>query len=159
MTTAVVHARRLRSCLGRFATGVTVVSCDADAGPHGVTVNSFTAVSLNPALVLVSLRRESKACRYLADRPFTINVLHAWQAGHARHFAGETTRVVPRWERPREDLACRLVGALATIACSPWSHHEAGDHVLFLGKVEEFDQHAGDPLVFYQGTFRRLERS
>src|ERR1700724_1749570 len=69
--------RGLRRCVGRFATGVTVVTCAYGAQRHGATVNSFTAVSLDPPLVLVSLDRRAKSCERLADNSFTINVLAA----------------------------------------------------------------------------------
>ncbi|MEU8551391.1 flavin reductase family protein, partial [Streptomyces roseoverticillatus] len=71
----ITDERLLRACLGHFATGVTVVTCEVDGVPHGATVNAFTAVSLDPALVLVSLHRRSRAGRHLAGRPFTVNVL------------------------------------------------------------------------------------
>ncbi|GGR51313.1 flavin reductase family protein [Streptomyces netropsis] len=152
-----VDQRLLRTCLGQFATGVTVVTCDAAGAPHGATVNAFTAVSLDPALVLVSLDRGSKACRHLAGRPFTVNVLSEEQGDLALHFAGREATDPPRWVRPASGLAPRLADPLATIACSPWAAYDGGDHVLFLGRVEEFDWRAdGRPLVFHQGEFRGL---
>ncbi|GAA0432447.1 flavin reductase family protein [Streptomyces luteireticuli] len=149
-------ARQLRTCLGHFATGVTVVTCEADGAPHGATVNSFTAVSLDPPLVLVSLHRDSRAARLLEGRPFTVNVLAEEQAALARHFAGRTA-ATPRWIPSPAGLAPRLAGALATVSCAPWAVHDGGDHLLFLGRVEEFAVHRdGRPLVFYQGEFQRL---
>ncbi|MFC5719468.1 flavin reductase family protein [Streptomyces gamaensis] len=148
--------RRLRTCLGHFATGVTVVTCDIDGVPHGATVNAFTAVSLDPALVLVSLHRESRAARHLDGRPFTVNVLGEGQDALARHFAGRPGSAPPRWVRTGTDRAPRLAGSLATLACTPWAAHDGGDHRIFLGRVEEFDHRPGRPLVFYRGEFRRL---
>ncbi|MGP3923752.1 flavin reductase family protein [Streptomyces sp. 8N616] len=151
-------SRRLRDCLGRFATGVTVVTCEVDGEPHGATVNSFTAVSLDPALVLVSLDRRAKACRYLRGRPFAVNVLRASQDELALHFAGAHGRpTVPvQWERPAGGAAPRLRGSLAHLVCRPWRSYDGGDHVLFLGQVEEHAFHPGDPLLFYRGDFRQL---
>ncbi|PRX44621.1 flavin reductase (DIM6/NTAB) family NADH-FMN oxidoreductase RutF [Prauserella shujinwangii] len=152
-----VDPRALRNCLGHFATGVTVVTCEADGAPHGATVNAFTAVSLDPPLVLVSLDRDTKACKYLDDRPFTVNVLREKQDDVALHFAGRPMTEAPAWERPSDDtLAPRLAGSLATIACAPWRSYDGGDHVLYLGEVREFEFHGGDPLVFYLGGFRHL---
>ena len=66
-----LDTRRLRDAFGRFATGVTVVTCAKDDGvPHGATVNAFTAVSLEPALCQVTVTRASRACGYLTDAPF-----------------------------------------------------------------------------------------
>ncbi|MDT7601733.1 MAG: hypothetical protein QOK26_3810, partial [Pseudonocardiales bacterium] len=92
-----VDPRELRSCLGHFATGVTVITCDGDGTPHGATVNAFSAVSLDPPLVLVSLDRKSKACKYLDGRPFTVNVLTEPQDDVALHFAGRPMSSGPEW--------------------------------------------------------------
>ncbi|MGH3951210.1 MAG: flavin reductase family protein [Pseudonocardiaceae bacterium] len=151
-----VDPRALRNCLGHFATGVTVISCDADGIPHGATVNSFTAISLDPPLVLVSLDRKTRVCKYLDNKPFTVNVLREPQDDLALHFAGRPMAEPPRWEQPDPDLAPRLSGSLATIACAPWRSYDGGDHMLYLGEVKEFDFRGGDPLVFYLGTFRHL---
>ncbi|MFE7666470.1 flavin reductase family protein [Streptomyces celluloflavus] len=153
-----IDRRSLRTCLGHFATGVTVVTCEVGGAPHGATVNAFTAVSLDPALVLVSLHRESTAGRHLGGRPFTVNVLREDQDALARHFAGHrTTAPPPRWTRSAAGLAPRLADALATVDCSPWAEYDGGDHVLFLGRVEAFDHRdGGRPLVFYRGEFPRL---
>src|SRR3954465_7893460 len=84
-----IHPRELRQCLGHFTTGVTVITCaGADGAPHGATVNAFTAVSLEPPLVLVSLDRRSRLCALLEAAPFTVNVLEASQKDLALHFAG-----------------------------------------------------------------------
>ena len=73
-----VPPRTLRNAFGRFATGVTVVTCRNDEGtPHGATVNAFTAVSLEPALCQVTLTRASRACGYLDGAPFAVNVPQA----------------------------------------------------------------------------------
>jgi flavin reductase (DIM6/NTAB) family NADH-FMN oxidoreductase RutF len=133
-----------------------VITCDADGEPHGATVNSFTAVSLDPPLVLVSLDRRSRSCKYLDGKPFTINVLREPQDDLALHFAGKPMSEPPDWEQPNPDLAPRLSGSLATIACAPWRSYDGGDLVIFLGVVKEFEFTGGDPLVFYLGAFRHL---
>lgn len=151
-----IDPRQLRNCLGHFATGVTVVTCgDADE-PHGATVNSFTAVSMEPPLVLVSLDRRSRSCGYLEGKPFTVNVLREPQDDLALHFAGHPTGKPVRWETPADGLAPRLAGSLAYVGCLPWRSYDGGDHVLFLGEVKEFEFSGGDPLVFYLGKFRHL---
>ncbi|RRO16975.1 flavin reductase [Saccharopolyspora rhizosphaerae] len=151
-----VDARELRRCLGHFATGVTVVTCEADGAPHGATVNAFSAVSLDPPLVLVSLDRKSKIGGYLADSPFTVNVLAEEQGEVALHFAGKPMDGELEWRRPDPHLAPHLTGALATIACTPWRCYDGGDHLIYLGEVAEFEIADNDPLVFYLGGFRHL---
>lgn len=149
-------SRELRTCLGHFATGVTVITCDGAENPHGATVNAFSAVSLDPPLVLVSVARTSKICRYLDGAPFAVNVLTEGQDQVALHFAGKPMDGTPQWERPHPELAPRLAGSLAVISCAPWRSYDGGDHVLCLGEVRDFTVHSGDPLVFFLGGFRHL---
>lgn len=151
-----VDPRQLRNCLGHFATGVTVVSCEHEGRPHGATVNAFTAVSLNPPLVMVSLDRRTKASRLLGHRPYTINVLRERQDRLARHFAGQTTVSSIEWVLSTSDHPPRLAGSLAYFECRPWQTYDGGDHQLMLGEVLDFQYQGGDPLVFYRGRFRHL---
>lgn len=142
--------RELRDCLGHFATGVTVVTCEINGEKHGATVNSFTAVSLAPPLVLVSLDRRSKACQRLDNRPFVVNVLKENQSDVALHFAGIPAAGLVPWN------GMKLRDALAHIVCEPWRKYDGGDHVLYLGEVKEIEVHQGEPLVFYRGAFREV---
>ncbi|MDR7303539.1 flavin reductase family protein [Haloactinomyces albus] len=150
--------RELRNCLGHFASGITVVSCEVDGHPHGATVNAFSAVSLDPPLVLVSLDRRSKACEHLENRPFAVNVLGEQQDAVALHFAGKPTDEPIEWVRPA-DSAPYLRGSLARISCRPWRSYDGGDHVIHLGEVDSFALAEGDPLVFYLGAFRHLGKA
>lgn len=151
-----IDSRSLRTCLGYFATGVTVVTVEAEGTAHGATVNAFTAVSLEPPLVLVSLDRNTKICRYLDDRPFTVNVLRDSQDDVALNFAGKPMSDPVGWEWPGGELAPRLAGSLAAISCTPWRSYDGGDHVLYLGEVVNIEHRGGEPLVFYCGKFRHL---
>jgi flavin reductase (DIM6/NTAB) family NADH-FMN oxidoreductase RutF len=159
-----VDPAELRRCLGHFATGVTVVTCAGDramdgtggTARHGATVNAFSAVSLRPPLVLVSLDRRSRACRYLDGRPFTVNVLTEAQDDVALHFAGRPMSSGPEWAPGEPGLAPRLNESLAWIACTPWGSYDGGDHVLYLGEVQRFGTNGAAPLVFHLGAFRRL---
>jgi flavin reductase (DIM6/NTAB) family NADH-FMN oxidoreductase RutF len=146
------HAQALRRCLGHFATGVTVVSYDiAVHGPRGLTVNSFTSVSLDPPLVLICLAKRSRAVAHLPGSPFAVNVLSAGQQHLAWHFAGKPVPATPVWRRVR-DIPL-LEQSLAWLTCAPWSVHEAGDHVILIGKVIEFGVNQQEPLCFYRGEF------
>ncbi len=148
--------RELRNCLGRFATGVTVVTCHGrEATAHGMTVNAFTSVSLDPPLVLVSIDRRTKGSELLDEAPFTVNVLHEGQRDVALHFAGRPqVNLELAWEEGK--LAPRLVGCLAYIECEPWAAYDGGDHVLFLGRVHSFGFGETAPLVFFTGRFHAL---
>src|ERR1700727_909552 len=151
-----VDPREFRNCLGQFPTGVTVITCRTESGLHGATVNAFTAVYLDPPLVLVSLDRRSKACGYLAGRPFAVTGLDSAAYETALHFAGQ-----PRpgadigWAD--HDVAPRLAGGAAWFACTPWAAYDGGDHVLCLGQVEDYQHHPETmPLVFHGGQFRSV---
>ncbi|MGQ0615489.1 MAG: flavin reductase family protein [Acidimicrobiia bacterium] len=150
-----VDTRELRNTLGRFATGVTVVTCQTPDGAHGMTVNAFSAVSLEPPLVLVSIDRRARACSFLDKANFVVNVLSCHDADVGLHFAGRPKEGISvEWvEGP---VAPRLAGTVAYFACKPWANYDGGDHILFVGHVEEFGVESGEPLLFYSGRFRQL---
>jgi flavin reductase (DIM6/NTAB) family NADH-FMN oxidoreductase RutF len=150
--------QEFRRCLGCFGTGVTVVAFDAEEGPRGITVNSFTSVSLEPPLVLVSISKRARSHHFLAGRPFSVNVLGLHQEPLARQFAGEPQeglRIL--WERG--SVAPFLQRSLAVFQCLPWAQYDGGDHTLFLGKVVHFSCAPGDALGFFRGRFLRISES
>ncbi len=149
-------ARELRNTLGNFATGVTVLTYQSGDSFYGVTVNSFTSVSMDPPLVLVSLTRKSRALTYLLERPFAINVLGDAQLQTALQFAGKPQDGYPI-EWITNDGAPRISGSLAHFQCTPWAGYDGGDHILVLGRVLSFGQQdATKPLVFYRGRWSAL---
>src|SRR5438552_2353366 len=129
--------RQLRQCFGRFATGVTVVSYRGPDGVRGATMNSFTSVSIEPPLVLISLARASNSYAALeAGQPFTINVLGADQIDLALHFAGRPRPDIRiDWDAADSDAAPGLSGAVAVLQCRPWQRYDGGDHLLLVGEV------------------------
>ncbi|WP_232667327.1 flavin reductase family protein [Pseudonocardia sp. TRM90224] len=149
------QSRELRVAFGRFATGVTVVTCrNQHEMAHGATVNAFTAVSLEPALCQVTLTRKSKACSYLEGAPFAVNVLGVGQVDTAWHFAGRPTEPGPEWaERGSTPY---LVGSAAAYFCRPWRTYDGGDHLIVVGEVEHVDVTDDEPLLFYCGAFREI---
>jgi flavin reductase (DIM6/NTAB) family NADH-FMN oxidoreductase RutF len=146
-------SQSLRSCLGRFATGVVVVTFQSDDGPRGITVNSFTSVSMDPPLVLVSVARRARAHDALVDRSFCVNVLGGNQEGLARQFAGSGDADVAWAEHERVP---RLAGVLAHLECRPWRTYDGGDHTLFIGEVIDYDYRDGDALAFHGSQFTRI---
>ena len=149
-----IEAADLRSCLGRFATGVTVVSYSVDSEPRGATVNAFSSVSLDPPLVLVSIARTAKACPLLEDNPFCVNVLAADQVDLAMNFAGRPTERTVHWDHG--EYAPRLRETHAWLECTPWRAYDGGDHVLYLGEVRQLHIRAtSEPLLFHAGGFLR----
>lgn len=148
--------RQLRNTLGNFATGVTVITYESEGVFFGVTVNSFTSVSMDPPLVLVSLMRNSRALSYLMERPFAVNILGNNQLKTALQFAGKPQDGYPI-EWVTDEVAPRLNGSLAYFQCTPWAGHDGGDHILVLGKVQAYGQRDTDkPLLFYRGQWKEL---
>jgi flavin reductase len=141
----------LRSCLARFATGVAVVAVDGPDGRFGLTVNSFTAVSLDPPLVLVSIAKQARSHDVFPGRAFTVNMLGAEQERVALHFAGKPQSEEVVWEE--SNGLPRLPGSLAVIECAPWATYDGGDHTLVVGEVTGFGYRDGDALGYYVGRF------
>src|SRR3984957_15937242 len=153
-----IDAMEFRRALGHFATGVTVVTYQPEGIDEfrGTTVNSFTSVSLEPPLVLVSLGTQTRSAAALrAGSAFTVNVLHHGQRDLAMRFAVSVqpdTEV--EWE-VRADVP-QLAGCGAHFRCVTQDVHGAGDHVLVGGLVEEVQTQGHPPLLFYRGAFEHL---
>ena len=151
--------RHLRSALGRFTTGVTVVTCrDAQGRFFGLTANSFNALSLEPPLVLWSLRNASPSMAAFESAPrFAVNVLAESQVEVSRRFAGrEEDRFAEGGWALGEQGAPVLAGCAAVFECETVSHQAAGDHRLFIGLVLACSESALPPLVFQAGHYRLL---
>jgi flavin reductase (DIM6/NTAB) family NADH-FMN oxidoreductase RutF len=149
-------AREFRQVMGRFATGVTVVTTVERDVVHGMTANGFLSVSLRPPLVLVSLGR----CRMNEMLPrsgrYGVSVLAHDQHHFAAHFAAQKpSPVEPKfiWEN---ELPL-LEGALAHLTCRVVDVHRAGDHVLWIGEVDYLAHREDDPLLFYTGRFGTMQ--
>ncbi|MFG3441302.1 flavin reductase family protein [Nonomuraea sp. NPDC047897] len=154
--------RALREAFGQFATGVAVVTTVTPSGERaGVTVNSFSSVSLDPPLVLWCLSdRAPSAPVFLRAGQFAVNVLAAGQAELSRRFATPA----PDKFAGVDVLATPaglpvLAGALATFACRTVTVHDGGDHHIFVGRVEHYERSGGEPLVFHSGRYRELASS
>jgi flavin reductase (DIM6/NTAB) family NADH-FMN oxidoreductase RutF len=151
----VIESRHLRRSVGQFVTGVTVVTYDLDGSPRGVTVNSFTSVSVDPPLILVSIARTARAAAGLRGSPLVVNVLAADQHDLARHFAGQYQDGLQIPWSGHHQLP-RLRGAVAWIECRPYAEVDAGDHILFLSRVTAHHTLGREPLLFQTGEFRRV---
>lgn len=145
----------LRDALGRFATGVTIVTCRGAAGePVGLTCNSFNSLSLDPPMVTWALNARSPS-RPAFERcgQFVVNVLSAGHIELARRFAQRSPERFRGVALLDGHALPVLQGALAWFACRTVAQHAYGDHVLFVGGVEQFSDlgHANDPLLFMNG--------
>lgn len=159
---AEVDSRALRDALGRFATGVAVVTAiDPDGRPIGLTVNSFAAVSLAPPLVLWSLANGSHSFEaYRAASHHCINVLSADQVDLSNRFATwPTDRFAGLHWRPGSGGAPVIAGCIARFEVRNEIQHQAGDHLVFIGQVVSFAQNGElAPLLFQGGRYRFLAR-
>lgn len=159
---AVAAARRFRDVLGRFASGVTVVTAVSDGQPVGMTCQSFSSVSLDPPLVLFIPARTSRAWPLIhrAGR-FCVNFLSDAQAELSNTMA---SRGVDKFQgvswRPSEATGSPLFdGILGYVDCSIHAVHEAGDHYVVIGRVLDLSAtDAEGPLLFYQGQYRTTGR-
>lgn len=151
--------RALRAALGRFATGVTIVTCvDAGGRRVGLTANSFNALSLDPPLVLWSLRRGSPSLPAFEQATrFAVNVLAEAQVELSRRFASASPDKFAEgaWSAG-EGGAPVLAGATAVFECERQSTQPAGDHVLFIGRVTRMAGMSLPPLVFHGGHYHLL---
>jgi flavin reductase (DIM6/NTAB) family NADH-FMN oxidoreductase RutF len=149
----------LRAALGRFATGVTIISCRAgDGTPVGLTANSFNALSLQPALVLWSLRTANPNLEdFVAASHFAVNVLAENQIELSRRFATQLPdKFAAGLWADGHGRAPVLAGCAAVFECRQVSYQVAGDHVLFIGRVLNAIESAVPPLVFQAGHYRML---
>jgi 4-hydroxyphenylacetate 3-hydroxylase, reductase component len=154
-----MDARQLRNALGRFTTGVTVITCcDAQGRWVGLTANSFNSLSLDPPLVLWSLRTASPAsAAFMAAQSFAVNVLAEAQVEVSRRFASKAEdRFTEGAWALGEHGSPVLAGCVAVFECQTVSHQPAGDHHLFIGHVRACTDAPVPPLVFQAGHYRLL---
>ncbi len=146
--------------LGRFATGVTVVTVTApDGRPHGMTASSLTSVSLDPPLVLVCVDHAARMHPLITSADtFVVNVLAADQEELARRFADPHD---DRFDGVRYGTTpsglVHLDGVLARIECRRQALHEAGDHTIVLGRVAGGDAREGHPLMYFRGGYAAFQ--
>jgi flavin reductase (DIM6/NTAB) family NADH-FMN oxidoreductase RutF len=153
-------AKAFRQCLGKFATGVTVVTCiDAAGNPCGITANSFSSVSLEPPLVLWNIAKVSNSLgAYMNAEYFAINVLSEDQLSLASNFARSDHTLFRDIEYLlSNDGAPLLPGTLASFECRTHQIHDCGDHYVIIGEVKSFRSTGGKPLLFYGGNYRSID--
>lgn len=153
-------ALRFRDVLGRFATGVTVVTSMSDGAPVGMTCQSFTSVSLDPPLVLFCPAKSSRAWPQIQRAgKFCVNLLAQEQLKLSNGFAARGTDKFKdvSW-RPSATGAPLLDGVLGWVDCTVYAVHEAGDHYVVIGRVIDLGVNdAPHPLLFYRGRYARTD--
>ena len=148
--------RTFRDAMGKFATGVTVITTDIDGEPHGMTANAFMSVSLNPKLVLISIKENAKMLDKInRSGKFAVNILSEDQQEVSMLFAGQI-KEKRELEFDRLNEISVVKDALANIVCNVYGKQVAGDHTLFLGEVEEIVLREGNPLTFFDGKYGQI---
>ncbi len=155
-----IDARMLRDAFGSYPTGVVVLSgFDSDGKLFGVTMNSFSSVSLDPPLVSCCVAKSlTDFDRFMTSKTFALNVLREDQDKLSTQFA---TSNIDRWEgvdyrRGIHDMPV-IVPNLAVFQCVKHAEYDCGDHVIVIGRVEAVEHDdQGAPLVFHRGRYRQL---
>lgn len=162
MVVQTVDKTEFRKVLGQFATGVTVVTMEAEDGIHGMTANSFTSVSLEPPLVLVCIAKGSRMAKHIqSSHSFCITILAAQQESLSRYFAGgRGLDVKPDFEFVPFSGTHRVAGGLGALACERADVFSAGDHDIVLGRVISLyrAEEAIEPLLFFAGAYAERRR-
>jgi flavin reductase (DIM6/NTAB) family NADH-FMN oxidoreductase RutF len=155
-------ALSFRESLGTFITGVCLVSTVAASGKReGMTINSFASVSLDPPLILWSIRDDARSAdAFICGRYFILSVLAASQQSLALHFARSAADKFAAWEQQFETGigGCpRLRFSVATFECAAYSRHQEGDHTILLGRVERHSHTHAPPLILHSGQMGSLD--
>ena len=160
--TEALDALEYRRVVGRFATGVTVVTTVLDGEQHAMTCNSFTSVSLDPVLVLFCAEKVARFHDIVLDAgSWAVSVLAAHQEDLSRRFAVRGRELEGQFEGLPHDLgpvtgAAVLGGAIATLECRTLSTTDAGDHTVLIGEVIGLGapDPVSDPLLYFEGRYR-----
>ena len=156
--------KAFRNALGRFPTGIAVMTAASSEASHiGITVNSFTSVSLDPPLVLWCIDRRSRRYPAFAGAPgFTVSILASGHQDVSSRLAGAGEHNLDGIALIATELGPpALADALAVFECALESVQDAGDHAILIGRVLRFARHdgAGAPLVYHQGKYGALAQS
>ncbi len=154
-----IEPRALRAALGQFATGVAIMTARDTVGePIGITVNSFTSVSLEPPLILWCVTLTSPVSDLFGEgAPFVVNILSDDQLAQAKQFArSDRSDFKGAHFRLTASGLPQLEGCVATLECSVIARYPGGDHAIVLSEVTGLSRGGDHPLVFFGGQFRRL---
>lgn len=148
--------RLFRNAMGSFATGVTVILTETEGDQHGMTANAFMSVSLDPKLVVISIKDNARMLsRIQESKKFSVNILAAEQEDISKIFAGQIQNQKVSFDHLADVPV--IPNALVQVACEVSAEHIEGDHTLIIGKVNDIVVQEGNPLLFFAGKYRKLE--
>ncbi|MGJ9385051.1 flavin reductase family protein [Salipaludibacillus sp. CF4.18] len=143
--------------MGRFTTGVTVITTEVDGEVHGMTANAFMSVSLEPKLVQISVANKAKMLNLISESgTYTVNILSGDQQDISMQFAGQNKEDKEVEFETFEGLPI-IKNSIVSLACKIYDTHEAGDHTLFIGEVLNLKIQDGDPLVYFEGKYKEFK--
>ena len=154
-----IDGRHLRDALGRFATGVCVITTGDEGAPVAMTVNSFASVSLDPPLILWSLQNNSDLYqRFSTPRHFAVNVLAKEQQDLANRYAKKGDHGLQQEHYRVGKYGSPIIrNALTTLECELEATYAGGDHQIIMGRVRDMHTRpTGTPLLFFSGAYREL---
>ena len=147
-------SRQLRDAFGKFATGITVITVPSADGPISIVANSFSSVSLDPALVLWSVDRAARRFAYFeAADHYAIHVLAAEQGDLCTQVARNAHALDDHPHHLNADGVPLFDHCLARFECRRVAAHDAGDHIIIVGQVQRTEMREGAPLTFFGGAF------
>jgi len=151
--------RQLRDAFGKFATGITVITAASEDGPVAIVANSFSSVSLDPALVLWSVDRAARRFPYFdAADHYAIHVLAGEQQDLCTQVARNVHALQDVAHKVNADGVPLIDHCLARFECRRVAAHDAGDHVIVVGQVQRTQMRDGAPLTFFGGEFGTLSQ-
>lgn len=152
------NQRALRDAFGCFATGVTIITTVTKTGPIGITVNSFSSVSLEPALVSwCPAKCSDRLPAFQENEEFAVHILRDTQSDLAQAFAEQGAPFGDAWRRSEVGIPI-LDDCLCVLECRRVAQHDAGDHLIMVGQVTRAHIHEGNPLVFGRGGFGHFQQ-
>jgi len=154
-----MDGRTFRNAMGKFATGVTVVTTKSGEDVHGMTANAFMSVSMDPQLICVSVGHNATMHNKIKESgKFAVSILSDAQQDMSNYFAGQV--------KEKKDIPFEWIheypvisDSLVNIMCTVYDAHPAGDHTLYIGEVQDIAvKDEGEPLTFFGGKYCRLNR-
>lgn len=152
-----MDTREFRNAMGRFVTGVTIITAEDDTGTHGMTANAFMSVSLDPKLIMISVGNQATMLdKIKSAQKFAVNVLCDNQQDISMHFAKQLLKDEPI-EFGNMSGVPIINDALANVVCDVYEEYVLGDHTVFVGAVKDFVVNEGRPLTYYTGQYGQYD--
>lgn len=149
--------RIFRDAMGKFATGITIVTTEYDGEVMGMTVNAFMSVSLDPKLIAISIDEKARMYDKLQKtKKFGLSILSEEQKELSMIFAKQMDKDRDISFLRQDDIPV-LDDSIATLSCHIKETAKAGDHMIFIAEVSDLKMNGGDPILYYGGRYHTLD--